>query len=92
MAQAKLDTPITREVMEVTLNKAPFGKAFKKEAGAVTAAVHGLSDEQKMEMKTQLESGPYKVTFHTLTTNTFPHPIRDPVPFRLHPWRPVPIP
>lgn len=61
MAQAKLDTPITREVMEVTLNKAPFGKAFKKEAGAVTAAVHGLSDEHKMEMKTQLESGPYKM-------------------------------
>ena len=47
--------------MEVVLNKAAVGKAFKKEAGGVTAALHDLGDEEKLQMKQQLQSDIFKV-------------------------------
>ena len=77
VAQQKLDTPITREVVEVGVNKAALGKAFKKEAGSVTAAVHALEDDEKLRMKEQLASDTYKVEkilefdFFTVDYSTF---------------------
>eukprot|EP00116_Pleurobrachia_bachei_P003507 sb/3463769/ len=62
VAQQRLAEPVSREVTEVTLNKAVLGKAFKKEAGKVSAAIAELSDGQKEEMKAQLESGSYQLT------------------------------
>lgn len=61
VAKQTLDTPVTREVVEVVLNKAAVGKAFKKEAGGVTTAIHEMGDEEKLQMKQKLESDIFKV-------------------------------
>lgn len=57
IAQKRLDEPITVDVVEVTVNKAVLGKAFKKESGTVTTLLNDLSDEDKLRMKEKLESG-----------------------------------
>jgi len=61
VAKQTLDTPVTREVVEVVLNKAAVGKAFKKEAGGVTAAIQNMEDEEKVRMKEQLQSDNFKL-------------------------------
>jgi len=61
IAQQKLATPITREVLEVSLKKAVLGKAFKKQSGTVTAAIQALSDEEKRAMKRTLGTEPFKL-------------------------------
>jgi len=61
VAKQTLDTPVTREVVEVALNKAAIGKGFKKEAGGVTAAIHNMEDEDKLKMKEQLQSDNFKL-------------------------------
>ena len=59
-------------MVEVGVNKAAIGKAFKKEAGGVVTAVHALEDEEKLRMKEQLTSDTYKVdrTLRTFTNTT----------------------
>merc|ERR1712062_282404 len=56
-AEKKLPAPVTKDVTEIVPNKGPLGKAFKKEAKAVTDRLAGLSLDEITKMETELESG-----------------------------------
>jgi len=56
-AEKKLPAPVTEDVTEITPNKGPLGKAFKKEAKTVTDALAGLSLEAISKIEAELASG-----------------------------------
>lgn len=56
-AEKKLPEPVTKDVTEIVPNKGPLGKAFKKEAKAVTDRLAGLSLDEITKMESELESG-----------------------------------
>merc|ERR1711990_367605 len=56
-AEKKLPEPVTKDVTEIVPNKGPLGKAFKKEAKAVTERLAALSLDEITKMESELESG-----------------------------------
>merc|ERR1719225_822755 len=56
-AEKKLPAPVTKDVTEIVPNKGPLGKAFKKEAKAVTDRLAGLDLDEITKMEAELESG-----------------------------------
>merc|ERR1719427_1834803 len=56
-AEKKLPEPVTRDVTELTPNKGPLGKAFKKEAKAVTDRLAALSLEEITKVEEELAGG-----------------------------------
>jgi glycyl-tRNA synthetase len=57
-AEKKLPVPVTQDVTEIIPNKGPLGKAFKKEAKAVTDLLAALSLEEIARVEAELETGP----------------------------------
>merc|ERR1719147_588366 len=55
-AEKKLPAPVTKDVTEITPNKGPIGKAFKKEAKAVTDRLAALDLDEITKMEAELES------------------------------------
>merc|ERR550534_1970888 len=56
-AEKKLPAPVTKDVTEIVPNKGPLGKAFKKEAKAVTDRLAALDLDEITRMEAELESG-----------------------------------
>merc|ERR1719336_3416491 len=56
-AEKKLPAPVTKDVTEIVPNKGPLGKAFKKEAKAVTDRLAALDLDEITKMEAELESG-----------------------------------
>merc|ERR1712241_370101 len=56
-AEKKLPAPVTKDVSEIVPNKGPLGKAFKKEAKAVTDRLAALDLDEITKMESELESG-----------------------------------
>jgi len=56
-AEKKLPAPVTKDVTELTPNKGPLGKAFKKEAKAVTDRLAALSLEEITKVEEELAGG-----------------------------------
>merc|ERR1712200_362643 len=56
-AEKKLPAPVTKDVTEIVPNKGPLGKAFKKEAKAVTDRLTALDLDEITKMEAELESG-----------------------------------
>merc|ERR1740128_561767 len=57
VAEKKLPAPVTKDVTELTPNKGPLGKAFKKEAKAVTDRLAALSLEEITKVEEELAGG-----------------------------------
>lgn len=55
-AEKKLDEPITEDVVEAVPNKAPIGKAFKKDAKLITDALAKLALSDLNELEGKLEN------------------------------------
>jgi len=56
-AEKKLAAPVTQHVTEIQPVKGPLGKAFKKEAKAVTERLAALTLEEVEKMEAELEGG-----------------------------------
>lgn len=56
-AEKKLPEPVIQQVTEVVPNKAPIGKAFKKEAKSVTDKLANLSLEEITTFENELKNG-----------------------------------
>jgi len=56
-AEKKLPAPVTKDVTEITPNKGPIGKAFKKEAKTITDRLASLSLEEIERVETELAGG-----------------------------------
>lgn len=56
-AEKKLPEPVTKDVTEIVPNKGPLGKAFKKEAKAVTERLAALGLDEIAKIESELESG-----------------------------------
>merc|ERR1719419_1860482 len=56
-AEKKLPEPVTKQITEIVPNKAPIGKAFKKDAKAVTDRLAALDLDEITKMEAELESG-----------------------------------
>jgi len=56
-AEKKLAAPVTQHVTEIQPVKGPLGKAFKKEAKAVTERLGALTLEEIEKMEAELEGG-----------------------------------
>merc|ERR1719427_2004440 len=56
-AEKKLPEPVIKQITEIVPNKAPIGKAFKKDAKAITDALAKLSVQEIESMETELKDG-----------------------------------
>jgi len=56
-AEKKLPAPVTQSVTEIVPNKGPIGKAFKKDAKAITEMLSKLSLEEIEKMEEELKTG-----------------------------------
>lgn len=54
IAHDKLDTPIEKDIVELTLDKSKFGKTFKKDAAGIIEALEGLSNTDKLSIESRL--------------------------------------
>jgi len=64
-AEKKLPEPVTKQITEIVPNKAPIGKAFKKDAKAITDALAKLSVEDIETMETELKDGEASLNLET---------------------------
>ena len=61
VAHDKIDPPIERTVVELTVDKSKFGKTFKKDAAAILEALENLRDEEKLKIEATLcENGLFR--------------------------------
>lgn len=61
-AEKKLPQPVTKSVTEVVPNKGPIGKAFKKEAKAISDLLASLTIEEVEKMEMELKEGSASLT------------------------------
>ena len=54
VAHDKLDPPVDMELVELTVDKAKFGRMLKKEAARVLEELEALSDAEKLALETSL--------------------------------------
>jgi len=64
-AEKKLPEPVIKQITEIVPNKAPIGKAFKKDAKAITDALAKLSVEDIETMETELKDGEASLNLET---------------------------
>jgi len=64
-AEKKLPEPVIKQITEIVPNKAPIGKAFKKDAKAITDALAKLSVEDIETMETDLKDGEASLNLET---------------------------
>jgi len=56
VAHDKLETPLEKEFVELTVEKSKVGKMFKKDAAGIIEALEALDDAKKIEIEAQLAS------------------------------------
>jgi len=64
-AEKKLPEPVIKQITEIVPNKAPIGKAFKKDAKAITDALAKLSVQEIESMETELKDGEASLNLET---------------------------
>jgi glycyl-tRNA synthetase len=56
VAHDKLETPLEKDIVELTVDKSKFGKTFKKDAAGILEALELMSDAEKMDIESKLAS------------------------------------
>ena len=56
VAHDKLETPIEKDIVELTVDKSKFGRTFKKDAAGILEALEALEDGVKLSIESKLEA------------------------------------
>ena len=54
VAHDKLETPVEKELVELTVDKSKIGRLFKKDAAGIIEALESLDDAKKLEVESSL--------------------------------------